>query len=466
MFGLAGKRTALARSKCLTPRSLPVRAAAVTQSPCTNTREFRATPTKEAFRPTWMPMRVKTPWIEALTRSREAERESKAGVSPPTPVKPDLTPKKMSDSYYSAILPLAQDKWLLDTYLNASGHIRLGSLVMDLDALAGVIAYRHTGDGVSTVTAAVDRITIEHPLMEICDLELSGQVSYATGRSSMEVSVQVCKARPEGQPAQPEDVLITCAFTMVSLDPATKKPVPVAPLIVETEEEKALFKKGEENYMAKKALRKRSLLEKAPDDEESNLIHSMWTKEMSYINPQVPAIRPANQISMSDTVLKSAMIMQPQDRNRHNFMIFGGFLLKQTFELAFCCAAAFSHTRPNFLALDPSTFENPVPVGSVLYLRATVAYTEPEEREGGHSKYTKVQVRVDSKVRDVEHGTKKSTGMFNYTFLVEKDVEVMPKTYGEFMLWTDARRRARNAAAIDPAHKTSTLRTIQDSVTE
>lgn len=169
---------------------------------------------------------------------------------------------------------------------------------------------------------------------------------------------------------------------------------------------------------------------------------------------------------MSDTVLKSAMIMQPQDRNRHNFMIFGGFLLKQTFELAFCCAAAFSHARPNFLALDPSTFENPVPVGSVLYLRATVAYTEPEEREGGHSKYTKVQVRVDSKVRDVEHGTKKSTGMFNYTFLVEKDIHVMPKTYGEFMLWTDARRRARNAAAIDPAHKSSTLRTIQDSVTE
>jgi hypothetical protein len=50
-----------------------------------------------------MPMRVKTPWIEALTQSREAARESKAGVPPATPVKPDLTPKKMSDSYYSAV---------------------------------------------------------------------------------------------------------------------------------------------------------------------------------------------------------------------------------------------------------------------------------------------------------------------------------------------------------------------------
>jgi acyl-coenzyme A thioesterase 9 len=61
-------------------------------------------------------------------------------------------------------------------------------------------------------------------------------------------------------------------------------PVPVAPLIVETEEEKRLFKKGEANYQAKRALRKRSLLERAPDDEESDLIHSMWTKEMSYLS--------------------------------------------------------------------------------------------------------------------------------------------------------------------------------------
>lgn len=155
---------------------------------------------------------------------------------------------------------------------------------MDLDALAGVIAYRHTGDTVTTVTAAVDRITIEHPLTEICDLELSGQVTYATGRSSMEISLQVARVPAGGEEPKPEDVLITCAFTMVSLDPVTKKPVAVAPLLLETDEERALFKRGEENYQAKRALRTKSLLEQAPDAEESNLIHSMWTKEMSYLS--------------------------------------------------------------------------------------------------------------------------------------------------------------------------------------
>lgn len=89
--------------------------------------------------------------------------------------------------------------------------------------MAGVIAYRHTGDSVMTVTAAADRISLLNPLKEICDLELSGQVTYATGRSSMEVSMQVTKAPKDGQKAKPEDVLLSCAFTMVSLDPATKK---------------------------------------------------------------------------------------------------------------------------------------------------------------------------------------------------------------------------------------------------
>lgn len=94
---------------------------------------------------------------------------------------------------------------------------------MDLDALSGVIAYKHTGDSVTTVTAACDRITINHPLTEICDLEYSGRVTYATGRSSMEISLQVAKAPKVGEEIKHEDVLLTCQFTMVSLDRGTKK---------------------------------------------------------------------------------------------------------------------------------------------------------------------------------------------------------------------------------------------------
>lgn len=153
---------------------------------------------------------------------------------------------------------------------------------MDLDALAGVVAYKHTGDIVTTVTAAVDRITIRNALKDVCDIELSGQVTYATGRSSMEVSLQVAKAPDKGKRVTDEDVLLTCAFTMVSLDPMTKKPVPVNPLLPETQEEKRLFALGEKNSNEKKALAKTALRKQTPNDEESDLIHAMWLKQLEY----------------------------------------------------------------------------------------------------------------------------------------------------------------------------------------
>ncbi|KAI9712643.1 MAG: hypothetical protein M1812_006823 [Candelaria pacifica] len=394
-------------------------------------------------------MRVRTPWVEALRKKQEEGHDpTRASNIQVTPADRDLTPKKMSDSYHRVVIPLAQDPWLLDSYLNASGHIRLGTIFMDLDALSGVIAYKHTGEDVTTVTAAVDRITIKHPLMEICDLELSGQVTYATGRSSMEISLQVAKAPKEGETVRKEDVLVECAFTMVSLDPGTKKPVQIASLKIDTAEERRLFDLGESNSKEKKRLAKTALLKQTPNDEESDLIHALWLRQLEYHNPNLPIRKPDNVVYMDQTKIHSSQLMQPQYRNRHNFMIFGGFLLKQTFELAFCCAASFSHTRPTFVSLDPSTFENPVPVGSVLYLTATIAYTDsplmPEDMETSqtNSRFTRVQVRVDSKVRDIEHGQTKPTGQFSYTFLIEKDLKIMPRTYSEFMIWIDAKRRA------------------------
>jgi len=326
---------------------------------------------------------------------------------------------------------------------------------MDLDALAGVVAYKHTGDSVMTVTAAVDRITLQRPLKTICDLELSGQVTFATGRSSMEVSLQVAKAPEEGKTASAEDVLMTCAFTMVSLDPATKKPVNISPLTTNTPEEKRLFKQGEQNYNLKKAASKMALRKQTPNYEESDLIHALWLQQLDYHDPNTSSRKPEKALYMSSTTVHSVQIMQPQYRNRHNFMIFGGFLLKSTFELAFTCASAASHIRPTFIALDPSTFENPVPVGSVLYLTATVAYTDSPTvagADGGDVKKspegsTRIQVRVDSKIRNIEHGETKPTGQFNYTFEVKKDIKIVPQTYSQFMMYLDARRRAQRVAS-------------------
>ncbi|KAL2281337.1 hypothetical protein FJTKL_11747 [Diaporthe vaccinii] len=294
--------------------------------------------------------RLPTPWIEAF-RKQQADKTTTAREA--RPQERDLSPRKMSDSYHRVVLPLGQDPWLSDTYINSSGHIRLGTIFMDLDALSGVIVYKHTGPGVTTVTAALDRITIAHPLTEICDLEYSGQVTYASGRSSVEITCRVARARLEGEPARPEDELLTCTFTMVALDTETKKPVNVPALVCETPEEEAIFKAGEAKSLAKKKMSKTSLLATEPNDPESALIHNIWLRQLRYHDPNDSLRQPANVVPMSTTQLSTAAIMQPQYRNRHQTMIFGGFHLKQTFELAFCCAASFAHARPVCLLSAP-----------------------------------------------------------------------------------------------------------------
>jgi acyl-coenzyme A thioesterase 9 len=118
-----------------------------------------------------------------------------------------------------------------------------------------------------------------------------------------------------------------------------------------------------------------------------------------------------------------------------------------------------TYFRPRFVSLDPSTFETPVPVGSVLYLAASVVYTDPEAVTDIEEtttpttpkppRTTRVLVRVDSYVRNVEHGERKPTGTFNYSFDVDGEVKIMPRTYSEFMMYIDARRRSKTLVDMD-----------------
>jgi acyl-coenzyme A thioesterase 9 len=50
-------------------------------------------------------MRVRKPWIEALREKKELDKHPVS--APEQSMKADLTPKKMSDSYTSVVLPLS-----------------------------------------------------------------------------------------------------------------------------------------------------------------------------------------------------------------------------------------------------------------------------------------------------------------------------------------------------------------------
>jgi acyl-CoA hydrolase len=127
-------------------------------------------------------------------------------------------------------------------------------------------------------------------------------------------------------------------------------------------------------------------------------------------------------------------------------MIFGGYILHLTFELAHVCAARFSLSRPRFISLDSTTFNCPVPVGSILEAEAMVVYTAPSSDEVDFGsptpelENTRVQVRVRANVRDVYTGHRTTTGTFAYTFGVEGQRRVLPTKYSEYMEWIIAKR--------------------------
>ncbi|KAK6499579.1 hypothetical protein TWF481_009943 [Arthrobotrys musiformis] len=263
--------------------------------------------------PTLLSPMFTVPWLKAL-ELRDHPSEASSSVHEAKEKSP-LTPKRMTDSYSSYTLEFGKDEWLVDSYVNSTGQLRLGTIFMDLDALAGVIAYKHAGEGQTIVTAAVDRISLLHHPTSFCDMELRGMVTWTSGRSSMEISLEVVAL-------EENKTILTCQFTMVALDPVTKKATAINPLIVETAEENRIFARGEERNRFKRALASASLEKQAPNEEESNLIHEMWRQSQRYKGkyhtyPGSGVEMPENIVYMADTQIQTTQVMQPQYRNRH-----------------------------------------------------------------------------------------------------------------------------------------------------
>lgn len=473
------------------------------------------------------PMRRTTTWLKAFRARQEKKKqwleENKEAIvagtikekeaplesfSYKSIVTEEVANRSPNDSFSYVILPFKSDEWFLDGYINAFGRLRIGQIFQDLDALAGVIAYRHCSPAQPViVTASVDRVFMKKRLDKIADfnVSLSGHVTW-TGRSSMEITIKACThtqdmsavdTRLTADDIIEDDVFMTANFTFVARNPITKRSFPINHLVPKTQPELKEFVRAEKyNAHKKEAAQKTGLTHLPPSEEESHLIHKKWLQTLpEYQKTHITS--PNIETSfMADSRIHSTLMMQPQYRNRHSYMIFGGYLLRQTFELAYSCSAAFAHDATRFVSLDDTTFRNPVPVGSVLYLTATVVYTEfinrkvnPEAGDphnkssesdsdaisshtpNAESEFSKIsmpgtliQVRVDSYVRDLSHGTKTDTGSFVYSFFASaegapettpitsglvpkpKYHSVVPQSYDEMMEFLAGRRRAMETA--------------------
>lgn len=442
----------------------------------------------------------KATWLEALAERKKQLSEGKVidSYSYNTPQKPDIQEKTRSESFTYLVLNFKEDEQLTDFYASASGRLRMGQIFQDLDALAGRIAYRHVSPSLPViVTASVDRI---YMLKRVKELErkniiLSGSVVW-TGRSSMEILIKASAVENKvprdlkEEDLNEDDVFLTASFTFVARNPETHKSFPVNKLLPISEKEWIDYRRAESHNAAKKLIVTReTLLKNPPTTEETHLIHNMYLQSKKL---ETFKQLPKNISFMKDTETNSTSFMQPQYRNRHSYMIFGGYLMRQSFELAYCTAAAFSRAFPRFISLDSTTFKAPVPVGSVLYMNSKIVYTEhihesdikpSTEFQNTTSPFdgflhfdvqsankltsdpndflnragTIVQVKVDTWVRDLNDVEQKPSGCFIYSYFVPKDSvddeipdpgysSVIPETYSEMIEFIEGRRRAIDTA--------------------
>ncbi|XP_078415719.1 acyl-coenzyme A thioesterase 9, mitochondrial-like isoform X1 [Cetorhinus maximus] len=343
----------------------------------------------------------------------------------------DLPYRRMKDSYLEAYLPLGSQPSLREKYLNVHKHVRFGRILEDLDSFGVLICYTHAKTNgrtspFSIVTALVDEIDlVKKTIQPDCDLKFAGNVTWV-GKSSMEVKMHVSQYHDNIY-----NPVLDATFVMVARDPGNKGAALINPLKPEGPEEENLFKQGNLNKAKRTKLKETSLLRTAPNEEERKIIHNMFleTLDMQTVSFR-SRVLPENSVWMEGTKLKSLEICHPQERNIYN-KIFGGFLMRKAFELAWANACVYGGSRPYPIAVDDILFQKPVEIGSLLYLSSQVCYTE--------SNY--IQVRVHSEVVDPLSKQHSTTNIFHFTFGSEKEVmQVIPKTYGESMLYLDGKR--------------------------
>ncbi|XP_059170721.1 acyl-coenzyme A thioesterase 9, mitochondrial-like isoform X2 [Physella acuta] len=350
----------------------------------------------------------------------------------------ELPKRKPSDSFVKAVIPLSQPE-AREKYITYTKKIRFGRLLEDFDSLGGLICYNHNKNPslsedqkspYAFVTALVDRIEkspSKPSLSPYKDIILYGQVTWV-GRSSMECTMH-CEQEFNGEWQK----VLTARYLFVARNPIQNTAGVVNPLDPQTEEEIELFKLGEENKKIRQREGMQSLLKTPPTEEERLTIHDLFLSTVDLNSGTFKVrVKPENSVWMDETIKKSLIICHPEQRNLYN-KIFGGFLMRKAYELAWANTSFHAKTRPNICKIvDNIVFRRPVEIGSLLFLSSQIVYTKGPD----------VQVHVHAEVVDPEKGTREATNDFHFTFDtgIPNVPTVMPKTYAESMLYLVGKR--------------------------
>jgi acyl-coenzyme A thioesterase 9 len=230
---------------------------------------------------------------------------------------------------------------------------------------------------------------------------------------------------------------------MVARDPLNQGSAFVTPidLLNATPNEKSLFELGESHKIERQKRAKTSLLKTSPSPGESALIHSMFLDSIAQTAYSFRArVKPEGSIWMEETLLQNVLMNHPQERNIYGKM-FGGYLMRQAFELALSNAVLFSEHLPSALSVADIDFQKPVEIGTLLFLSSQVVYTIDSF----------LQIKVHAEVVNPKKKLRETTNVFHFTFGTRQGEvvpTVLPKTYTEYMLYIDGKRHLEAAMPV------------------
>lgn len=345
----------------------------------------------------------------------------------------ELPVRSMSDSYSELVIPLS-DVAARQKYLNPSMKgIRFGRILEDLDTFSVYVSYKHTvvdrskKAGISIVTALVDRIEKQAEIVPDVDISMTGNVTWA-GKSSMEVTTTLQQKVDSGT-----HTILVAKFLMVARNPATKKSAVICGLKPQNPEEEKIYDLGNASKLRRQEEANKNLLKTHPSEEEREMIHQ---KFLQTLDPNFQTFRqrvkPDNTVWMEETILKNLHICFPEARNLYN-KIFGGYLMRKAYELAWANTALFCSSRNiTVRVVDDIAFLKSVEIRSLLLMSSQIVYTQDKD----------IQVHVHAEVIDPDLGSRSTSNNFHFTFRCHEPTipDVMPKTYAEYMLYLDGKR--------------------------
>ena len=185
----------------------------------------------------------------------------------------------------------------------------------------------------------------------------------------MEVMVAIEEVTPTSS-----QVCLTGRFTMAARNAVTLKSQKIAPLSLDTEAERRLFEMGQKHKESKRVETAASLEKLPPSKEEAQLLHAIYLRDRdalssfasrAYPNKRAVGDHEEEVVTLASTTQASTIHMHPQQANVH-LNVFGGVLMRQSYELSWITAAMFANQPVEFLALDALSFHSPVPIGAVI----------------------------------------------------------------------------------------------------